>query len=331
MPQGRLFETEKEMEPGRRACLSAPFLCTLRNSEELFLFDRILLLISLTRMFDKFGRTWLLIHVLVLPLGIFGQTKTYTQLELEDIQLRQKRLLEAHQRETNQVDKDTIESRIIALRGEYQALLSKNEDNVPVLVTYGLFLAQIDEREDALKLLLKADALEPGIPQVKNQLGNFMIEQANYTLALPYFLAAVELASHEPLYHYQLGNLLYYFRKEFVQDGIMTEDHLNKQMFDAFKNAARLAPENMAYQYRFAECYYDLPDANLNEALKEWQQIEENTYSDRDKQLVRLHQANVLLMLNRYEDVPEILEKITDEDLQESKGKLKERLENKSE
>lgn len=281
-------------------------------------------------MLANFWKARLLALSLLLPAAMTGQTKTHTQLELEDIQARQNRLIEAFQRETNPVDKETIESRLIALRREYQVLLSKNESNVPVLATFGLFLARIDQREDALKLLLKADSLDPGIPQVKNQLGNFMIEEANYPLALNYYLAAVELASMEPLYHYQLGNLLYYFREHFVGDEIMTADHLNNQMFDAFRNAARLAPDNLAYQYRFAECYYDLPEADMKEALKEWQRIEAISFSDRDKQLVRLHQANVLLMLGETEPVPGILKQITDEDLRENKEKLLVRLKGKA-
>jgi tetratricopeptide (TPR) repeat protein len=260
--------------------------------------------------------------LLLLPCCLFGQVKTLTQIELENIQVRQKRLFEAHVNEENPTDQESIEFRIFGLRDEYKALLSKNPDNVPVLVTFGLFLAHIDQREDALKLLLKADALEPEHPQVKNQLGNFMTEQASYQLALPYYLGAIELAPKEPLYHYQLGNLLYYFQKEFVKDGIFSLKHIQDQMFDAFKNAAKLAPDNSAYQYRYAESFYDYPDADLNQALKEWERIEFNAESDRDKQLVRLHCANVQLMLGNKDIVPLILEKVIDLDLQGNKDKL---------
>ena len=196
---------------------------------------------------------------LFLPATLLGQAKTLTQIELEDIQKRQQRLFEAHRKETNPLDQESIEFRIFGLRDEYESLLSKNPKNVPVLVTYGLFLAQIDQREDSLKLLLQADALEPEHPQVKNQLGNFMTEEASYALALPYYLDAIKLAPKEPLYYYQLGNLLYYFKDHFLEDEMFSEEHLYKQMFDAFKQSAELAPDNLAYQYRFAESYYDIP------------------------------------------------------------------------
>lgn len=284
--------------------------------------DRLHLQIKVPKMRNTFMRLLCPISLLLLPLIAFGQSKTLTQIELEDIQRRQKRLFEAHRNETNPVDQESIEFRIFSLRNEYESLLSKNAENVPVLITFGLFLAEIDQREDALKLLLKADSLEPEHPQVKNQLGNFMTEEASYAMALPYYLDAIALSPDESLYYYQLGNLLYYFKDEFVADEFFTEAHLYTQMFDAFKKAAEFSPDNMAYKYRFAESYYDIPDADMSEALKEWERIEKMTSDDTDKQLVRLHQANVHLMLGNKDVVPIILESITNENLQENKEKL---------
>ena len=301
-----------------------PFYCT---KKEHFRFDPLHLLITVPRkMGNNFRKVIWPVIGLMLPLILWGQGKTLTQIELEDIQKRQKRLFEAHQKETNPVDQESIEFRIFSIRDEYESLLSKNPDNVPVLVTFGLFLAQIDQREDSLKLLLKADSLEPEHPQVKNQLGNFMTEEASYALALPYYLDAIKLAPKEPLYYYQLGNLLYYFKEEFVNDGMFTSEHLHEQMFDAFKKSAELDRENMAFQYRFAESYYDMPDADMAEALKEWERIEKSATDDTDKQLVRLHQANVHLMLGNKDVVAIILESVTDPNLQENKDRLLEQI-----
>lgn len=255
-----------------------------------------------------------------------AQVKTQTQIILEDLQTRQNRLFEAYAREENPLDRTSMETQLYGIKDEYQALLSKNEGNVAVLVTFGLFLAQIDQREDSLKLLLKADSLDPTHPQVKNQLGNFMTEEANFALALPYFLDAIKLQPKEPLYHYQLGNLLFYFRDAFVKAKVFSETHLNEQMFDAFKNAARFGSDNLAYRYRFAETYYDIPDADMEEALEEWKDIEKSTYSEDDKQIVRLHQANVHLILGNREMVPYILDKVTDPKYEDNKQKILERL-----
>jgi len=259
-----------------------------------------------------------------------AQVKTQAQIILEDLQVRQNRIFEAYAKEQNPIDKSSMESRLYAIRAEYQSLFSKNENNLAVLVTYGLFLAQIDQRENSLKLLLKADSLDPTNPKVKNQLGNFMTEEASYALGLPYYLGAIKLAPKEPLYHYQLGNLLFYFRKHFVKDGILSESHLNKQMLDAFKNAAEFGSDNLAYRYRYAESFYDIPDADMEEALREWKDIENSTYSETDKQIVRLHQANVYLMLGRKEMVPLLLDQITDPKYDDNKEKILKQLREES-
>jgi tetratricopeptide (TPR) repeat protein len=264
------------------------------------------------------------------PLVSEAQVKTQAQIILEDLQVRQNRIFEAYAKEQNPIDKSSMESRLYAIRAEYQSLFSKNENNLAVLVTYGLFLAQIDQRENSLKLLLKADSLDPTNPKVKNQLGNFMTEEASYALGLPYYLGAIKLAPKEPLYHYQLGNLLFYFRKHFVKDGILSESHLNKQMLDAFKNAAELGSDNLAYRYRYAESFYDIPDADMEEALREWKDIENSTYSETDKQIVRLHQANVYLMLGRKEMVPLLLDQITDPKYDDNKEKILKQLREES-
>ena len=275
----------------------------------------------------SFSKTTLLLSILLMaPVLTQAQVKTQAQIILEDLQVRQTRLFEAYAREENPVDRSSIESRLYAIRDEYQALFSKNEDNVAVLVTFGLFIAQIDQREDSLKLLLKADSMDPTLPQVKNQLGNFMTEEANFALALPYYLDAIKLQPDEPLYHYQLGNLLFYFRDAFIKAKAFSEKHLNEQMFDAFKNAARFGPDNLAYRYRFAEAFYDIPDADMEEALKEWEDIENSSYSDDDKQLVRLHQANVHLLLGNREMVPYVLDKVTDPKYEDNKQKILKKL-----
>ena len=299
-----------------------PFYCTIPNKEEHFLLDTLHLLITVLKMGNIFVRLIGVFTLLAAPYAALGQAKTLTQIELEDIQKRQNRLFDAHRNVTNDQDQESLEFRIFALRDEYESLLSKNPDNVPVLVTYGLYLAQIDQRDDSLKLLLKADALEPEHPQVKNQLGNFMTEEASYALALPYYLDAIRLSPKEPLYYYQLGNLLYYFKEEFIEDGVLTEEHLDKQMLDAFKRAAELGEENLAYVYRYAESFYDIEDADMRQALKEWERIETLTEDETDKQLVRLHQANVHMLLGNHSVVPIILEKVTDPNLQPNKDKL---------
>ncbi|MBC9867262.1 MAG: hypothetical protein F7B06_06755 [Opitutae bacterium] len=248
--------------------------------------------------------------------------KTLAQIKLEEIQEKQNRLMQAYREEINPSDKESLEFRLIAIHTEYAALLAKNPENPAVIAAYGLYLAQIDKGDDALRMLLKADSLDPTIPQVKNQLGNYMIEQANFQLALPYYLEAIRFAPREPLYHYQLANLLYYFREEFVQYEILSKETVEDQMFRAFKSAAELAPDNMAYQYRYAEAFYDHPFADLKEALSVWDGLFHRVQDERDKQIILLQQANCHLKLGHPEEASLLLDRVNDPYLDTNKVKL---------
>ena len=248
--------------------------------------------------------------------------KTLAQIKLEEIQEKQNRLMKAYREETNPSDKESLEFRLIAVHTEYASLLAKNPENPAVIAAYGLYLAQIDKGDDALRLLLKADSLDPTIAQVKNQLGNYMIEQANFQLAMPYYLAAIRLIPTEPLYHYQLANLLYYFTEEIVQHEILARETVEDQMFKAFKSAAELAPDNMAYQYRYAEAFYDYPLADLEEALSVWDGIFQRVEDERDKQIILLQQANCHLKLGHFEEASLLLDQVDDPYLDTNKMKL---------
>ena len=64
------------------------------------------------------------------PLVSEAQVKTQAQIILEDLQVRQNRIFEAYAKEQNPIDKSSMESRLYAIRAEYQSLFSKNENNL---------------------------------------------------------------------------------------------------------------------------------------------------------------------------------------------------------
>ena len=64
---------------------------------------------------------------------------------------------------------------------------------------------------------------------------------------------------------------------------------------EAFAEAVRLEPESLPYAYRYAESYYDLENPPWDEAMAAWQNLEQRVDSATEQQMMRLHQANVLL------------------------------------
>ena len=187
---------------------------------------------------------------------------------------------------------------------------------------YGLLLSRTGNREEAVRVFLKANQLNPNMPMVKNQIGNYLFEDGRYKEALGYYLAAIQLKGDEPLYHYQLGTLLREYRKFFIQDGLYTARTIDKLMQDAFREAARLAPENWPFIYRYAESFYDLENPNWPAALEEWTRLEARAKPGVEKQTIHLHQANVLARMGRREEARAIVDTIVEPTLLPAKDEV---------
>jgi len=187
---------------------------------------------------------------------------------------------------------------------------------------YGYLLGKIGQGKAAMAMLLKANQLDPDLPLVKNQLGNFLAEEGRPREALPYFLAAIKLAPKEPLYHYQLGTLLHEARDDFLKSGEWTADGLNHAMHEAFRQAAELAPDRIEFTYRYAESFYDLDPPDWDGALKAWSALEARAQSEVERQTMRLHAANVLAKQGQFDRARVLLDTVTEPALQAQRQKV---------
>lgn len=227
-------------------------------------------------------------------------------------------LLEA----TNEVDVEAAKPRLQEVIDGYDRLIRENPEFVPALVAYGLLLARIDERKASWSVFIQANKLDPNIAVVKNQLGNYLVEEARYKEALPYYLAAIELEPKEALYHYQLGSLLTEFMEYFLRDRLYDRETIEKQMQQAFRQAAELDPDSWAYAYRYAESFYDLENPDWDEAISYWSSLEERARPGIERQTVQLHEANILIKQKRYLAARDILEEVTEPVLRSNRQAL---------
>jgi len=239
---------------------------------------------------------------------------------LKELVARQDALLAALGKEN--ADEDNIKRDIQNLIFDYDDFLRVHPTFAPGYVTYGLLLGKVGMRREASVILLKANQLDPDIPIVKNQLGNYLAEEGESVEAANYFIAAIRLAPDEPLYHYQLGTLLAEARDDFFKSGQWTRGQLDKAMQDAFRRAAELAPDNYAFAYRYAESFYDLAEPNWDEALKVWGALEDRAAPGLERETIRLHAANILIKQKRFDHARLLLLTVTSEPLKEQKQKL---------
>ena len=219
-------------------------------------------------------------------------------------------------------DKEAFKGQVQALVHEYDAFLSANADSAPGFANYGYLLWKIGMRREAVGMLLKADSLDPAVPLVKNELGNFLAEEGKPLEAYPFFVAAAGLAPNEPLYQYQIGTLLHEARDDFLGGGGWKREALDRATTEAFHRAATLAPDRIEFTYRYAESFEDVAHPDWDAALRQWRSLEPGAASEAERQTILLREANVLIKAGRPAEARALMDRVTLPGLQGQKQKL---------
>jgi tetratricopeptide (TPR) repeat protein len=251
-----------------------------------------------------------------------AESETMAERTLKRIVEHQKELFAAAAKQGDKAEQETFRVQFQSVAHEYELLLQNNPKFAAGYAAYGYMLGKVGMSDEATKILLKANELDPDIPLVKNQLGNALAEQGKPLQAAPYYIAAIKLAPEEPLYHYQLGTLLVEARDQFVRSGEWSRAALDKAMHEAFKRATDLAPDRFEFAYRYAESFYDLENPDWNEALKLWSALEEKAPTAVERQTMRLHAANICVKLGKLDHARALLGTVEEPALQIQKQKV---------
>lgn len=257
------------------------------------------------------------------PSGQSGES--LSEITLRGIVERQKSLLaqaaEA-QRKGDKLDEESFRTQLESLVHEYELLIQQSPDFAAAYASYGYLLSKLEMPKEAMAMLVKADHLDPTIPLVKNELGNFLAEDGKPLEAADYYRSAMKLDPDEPLYPYQLGTLLYEGRDVFLQQGGYTRAQLDQEMLAAFRRAASLAPDRIAFTYRYAEAFADVDPPDWAGAFQAWADLLARTSDPQDRQVLLLQEAHVRLEQHRPDDARPILAQVTDPQLESQKQKL---------
>jgi tetratricopeptide (TPR) repeat protein len=262
-----------------------------------------------------------LVFALLLP-GVAHAGESLPERTLAGIVDREKRILADAAKSGEGIDAESFRVQVQGLCSEYEILLRENPNFAAGYACYGYLLSKMDMPRQAIGILLKANQLDPNIPLVKNQIGNFLAEQGKPIEAENYYMAAIKLDPDEPLYHYQLGQLLYVARDDFLKSGYWTADQIDDSMHKAFARAAALAPNRIEFTYRYAESFNDLKRPDWDKALKVWAGLEDRETSDAGRQIIRLQAANVLIKEGKYDAARVLIATVTEPKLGPQKQKL---------
>jgi tetratricopeptide (TPR) repeat protein len=251
-----------------------------------------------------------------------AESETMAERTLKQLVEHQKALFAEAAKNNPDFDQEGFRAQLQDVSHGYERFLQDNPKSAAGYAAYGYLLGKIEMRKESVAMLLKANQLDPDLPLVKNQLGNYLAEEGKPLEAVNYFLAAINLAPKEPLYHYQLGTLLAAAHDDFIKSGEWTRAAIEHSMHDAFRRATELAPDRFEFAYRYAESFYDLEQPDWEEALKVWGALEGKAPTPVERGIMRLHAANILLKQGKTEPAQALLDSVTEPTLQTQKQKL---------
>lgn len=256
------------------------------------------------------------------PAAPLPPTETEADRQLERIYQRQQEVyadLRQRQADISAVEQDRLLNDVL---NQYQAFVSANPENVYGHILYGKMLRDVGEPRAANALFVQADQLAPGTPVVKQQLANYLAETGDYQLALPLLVEAAELAPNEAVYQYQVGELLHQYSAEFINNGELRREVLERNMLRAFERAAALEPANREYRERYALAFFDVLQPDWSEALRQWNLLRDTADSDLERDLIALNRARVLMSMNRPNDARQLLQSINRPAIEQDKQRL---------
>jgi tetratricopeptide (TPR) repeat protein len=213
-----------------------------------------------------------------------------------------------------------------AIHDQYYFYIVNYPADVNAIVLYGKLLTRIGLPDLAYEAFRHADQLDPNLAVVKQQLANHLAETGQYAPALEFLRRAVALAPAEPLYHYQIGELLNIYYTHFIAGKIFTQAGLNQTMEAEFARAAALAPQEPGFAWRHAECFYDMIAPDWNAALAAWSDLAQHTTNPTLLEMIRLHRARALLELGRLAEARALVVQPVAAALEASRAELARRL-----
>ena len=241
---------------------------------------------------------------------------------LKDLNEREQSAYKRYEKALVTEDVHSIETELQSIVDGYEALISAAPNYVAAFISYGMMLHRIGERIPSNAMLIRADQIDPYHAIVKNQLGNYQAEEGNYPEAMGFYQMAIDLRPDEPLYHYQLGNLLFSFKKFFIDDKLFLPEGIDLEIQNRFRKAAMLAPAHLPYRLRYAQSFFDIARPNWEAALEEWQQLVNFVESPEEKQMMQLYMAKTRFEMGHHTAAQKIIKGIDEPSLEHSKDIL---------
>lgn len=205
------------------------------------------------------------------------------------------------------------------LRRLYAELERKYPNDLAIKNGRAEFLWNIDDREEAAREWRAAAQLDPANAVVLNHLGGAYLAAGEVREAFHCFTRATAADPANPLYHFNLANVVFLFRHELAQ----TEEKAFDLATLQFAEASKLAPADAEYARAYAEVFYSVPKPDWNVALQAWERFHQLTAN---KDFALLNLARIHMKLGQKDEARSCLAQIKGDQFTKLKTRLGQRI-----
>ena len=222
-----------------------------------------------------------------------------------------------------------IRERFEPTRKAYLDFIERHPKYAEGRVAYASFLHDMGDEDGQLEQLLKAREINPSLPSIWNNLGNYYGENGPITNCFICYEKAIQLDPTEPVYYQNFGTTVYLYRHD-----VTNYYHINeKQTFDKalmlYSNATRLDPTNFELASDVAMSYYGIKPLRTNDALTAWTNALKLAHDDIEREGVYIHLARVKFLNGEYVEARAHLGDVTNSMYAELKRRLTRNLDQK--
>ena len=220
-----------------------------------------------------------------------------------------------------------IEQRFKSVRDAYEGFLRQHPDHARAHLAYGSFLMETHEEEEAVNQMEKARDLDPKNPAAWNNLANYYGHRSPVKKAFEYYAKAIELNPNESVYYQNLATTVFLFRPDAMEFYKIDEPQVFDKALDLYRKAMKFDPDNFVLASDYAQTYYGIRPMRTGDAIAAWESALKIAPDAKEREGVYIHLARIKLNAERFDEVRQHLNSVTNEMYAPLKNRLLRNLE----
>ncbi|HEY5042020.1 MAG TPA: hypothetical protein VIK53_08455 [Verrucomicrobiae bacterium] len=222
--------------------------------------------------------------------------------------------------------KQRINARLDLVKQGYEKFLRNHPDSGRGYLAYGTFLNDTGDEEGAMVQYKNSAQLDPKNPAVWNQMANYYGEYGELTNAFADYAEAIRLDPAEPVYYQNFATTVYLYRKDAREFYGINEQQVFDKALGLYRQAMKLAPDNLVLATDYAESYYGIRPLRTNDAIAAWTNALHITKDDNEREGVLIHLARVQIASGFFDQAQAHLDAVTNAAFAGLKARLERRM-----